>query len=168
MGKKTGPTPTDRGKSGVKRRLLTEGQGVPIGLVAEGAQRQEMQWTRPTIERLIVERPKPTKEHPQGRCLDAGDDYDEVYAMLKEFGKTRARAPAWGRGQSDQAGCRRACTQVGRGAGALLDESLPPSAGSLGEEPTKLPGVSAFRLRFDCLSGGWVIWIGFKYKQIKI
>jgi putative transposase len=34
---KTGPNPTDRGKSGVKRSVLTEGHGVPIGLTIEGA-----------------------------------------------------------------------------------------------------------------------------------
>ena len=31
LGGKIGPNPTDRGKAGVKRSLLTEGQGVPIG-----------------------------------------------------------------------------------------------------------------------------------------
>ena len=41
-GEKTGPNPTDRGKSGVKRSLLTEGHGLPIGLVIEGANRHEM------------------------------------------------------------------------------------------------------------------------------
>jgi putative transposase len=87
-GKKTGPNPTDRGKSGVKRSLLTEGHGVPIGVVAEGANRHDMKLTRPTIESLIVARPKPTAERPQGMCMDAGYDYDEVYAILKEFGFT--------------------------------------------------------------------------------
>ena len=93
MGKKTGPNPTDRGKSGVKRSLLTEGHGVPIGLVAEGANRHDMKLTRPTVESLIVERPKPTAERPQGMCLDAGYDYDEVYATLKAFGFTAHGRP---------------------------------------------------------------------------
>jgi putative transposase len=35
-----------------------------------------------------VERPAPTPDHPQGLCLDAGYDYDEVYAILQEFGFT--------------------------------------------------------------------------------
>ena len=47
-----------------------------------------MKLTRPTVESLIVKRPKPTKEQPQGMCLDAGYDYDEVDAILKEFGFT--------------------------------------------------------------------------------
>jgi putative transposase len=88
VGKKTGPNPPDRGKSGVKRRLLTEGQGVPIGLVVEGAHRHDMKLVRATVESLIVARPEPTPDQPQGMGLDAGYDYDEVWAMLKEFGLT--------------------------------------------------------------------------------
>ncbi len=87
-GKKTGPNPTDRGKSGVKRSLLAEGQGVPIGLVVEGANRHDMKLTRPTIESVVAERPEPTPERSQGMCLDAGYDYDEVYEILKAFGFT--------------------------------------------------------------------------------
>jgi putative transposase len=87
-GKKTGRNPTDRGKSGVKRSLLTEGHGVPIGLEVEGANRHDMKLVRATVESLIVARPAPTTDQPQGMCLDAGYDYDEVYATLNEFGFT--------------------------------------------------------------------------------
>lgn len=87
-GRKTGPNPTDRGKSGVKRSLLTEGHGVPMGLAIEGANRHDMKLVRATIESLVVVRPEPTKEFPQGMCLDKGYDYDEVYAILQEFGFT--------------------------------------------------------------------------------
>src|SRR5215212_11571064 len=38
-GKKTGPNPTDRAKLGTKRSLLTEASGVPVGVVAAGANR---------------------------------------------------------------------------------------------------------------------------------
>ena len=34
---KTCPNPTDRGKRGVKRSVLTEGHDVPIGVPVEGA-----------------------------------------------------------------------------------------------------------------------------------
>ena len=37
-GKKTGPNPTDRGKGGVKRSLLTEARGIPVGLVLDGGE----------------------------------------------------------------------------------------------------------------------------------
>jgi putative transposase len=88
VGKKTGPNPTERGKSGVKRSMLTEGHGVPMSVVVEGAQRHDMKLVRATIQNIIIERPKPTEGHPQGMCLDKGYDYDEVYAILQEFGFT--------------------------------------------------------------------------------
>ena len=55
-GEKTGPNPTDRGKSGVKRSLRTFGHGVPIGLATLGANRHDMKLVRPTIESIILER----------------------------------------------------------------------------------------------------------------
>ena len=77
-GDKTGPNPTDRAKRGVKRSLLTEGHGVPVGLTVAGANRNDMKLLRATIESLVVERPQPTEEQPQGMCLDKGYDYEEV------------------------------------------------------------------------------------------
>lgn len=88
MGKKTGSNPTDRGKQGVKRSLLTEGQGVPVGLVVEGANRHDMKLVQATLDSIVVTRPEPTAEQPQGLCLDKGYDYDEVRALLAEFGFT--------------------------------------------------------------------------------
>jgi putative transposase len=88
VGKKPDPIPPTDAKSGVKRSLLREGHGVPIGLVVEGANRHEMKLTRPTLEGVVVGRPEPTAERPQGMCLDAGYDYDEVYGILQEFGFT--------------------------------------------------------------------------------
>jgi putative transposase len=105
-GKKTGPNPTDRAKDGVKRSLLTEGHGVPIGLAIDGANRHDMKLVRPTIESLVVERPEPTEQQLQGMCLDKGYDYDEVRAILTEFGCT-----AHIRGRGDEA------TQMVREAG---------------------------------------------------
>jgi putative transposase len=87
-GKKTGPNPTDRGKGGVKRSLLTEGHGVPLGLVVAGANRHDMKLVRATIESMVVQRPEPTEEQPQGLCLDKGYDYQEVRETLVEFGFT--------------------------------------------------------------------------------
>lgn len=100
MGKKTGPNPTDRGKRGGKRSLLTEGHGVPVGLALDGANRHDMKLVRRTIESIVVERPIPSDEQPQGMCLDKGYDYDEVRAVLQEFGFT---AHIRGRGEEAQA-----------------------------------------------------------------
>ena len=87
-GKKVGKNPTDRGKIGAKRSLLTEGGGVPIGLAVEGANRNDFKMVRETIESIPVKRPAPTPATPQGMCLDKGYDDDEVRDLLADFGFT--------------------------------------------------------------------------------
>jgi len=61
---------------------------VPIGVAIDGANRHDMKLVRATIERIVVERPNPTEEQPQGMCLDKGYDDDEVRTILAEFGFT--------------------------------------------------------------------------------
>lgn len=53
-GKKTGANPTDRGKKGVKRIVLTEGHGIPIGLAVDGANRHDMKIVRSTVESIVI------------------------------------------------------------------------------------------------------------------
>ena len=84
-GKKCGPNPTDRAKNGVKRSLLTEAHGVPIGLAVDGANRNDFKMMKVTLESIPVKRPKPTRRNPQGLCLDKGYDYDEVRELAREF-----------------------------------------------------------------------------------
>ena len=88
MGKKGGKNPTDRGKSGTKRSVLTDGRGVPLGLAVDGANRHDFKLTRETIESIAVERPDAPPDAPQGMCLDKGYDYNEVRELLDEFGCT--------------------------------------------------------------------------------
>ena len=88
MGEKTGANPTDRGKGGVKRSLLTEAEGIPVGLAVDGANRHDMKLVRATVESLPVPRPASTPDQPQGMCLDKGYDFDEVRRTLEEFGCT--------------------------------------------------------------------------------
>ena len=88
MGEKTGANPTDRGKRGVKRSLLTEAQGVPVGVVVDGANRHDMKLVRVTVDSVAVSRLAPSPEQPQGMCLDKGYDFDEVRRTLDEFGFT--------------------------------------------------------------------------------
>src|SRR5215467_4439715 len=71
-GEKVGKHPTDRGQSGTKRSVRTDGGGVPIGLAVAGTHRHDGTMARETIEPSAVERPAPTAEMPQGRCLDTG------------------------------------------------------------------------------------------------
>lgn len=67
---------------------MTDGQGVPLGLAVEGANRHDMKLVQATLDSIVVTRPEPTADQPQGMCLDKGYDYDEVRALLAEFGFT--------------------------------------------------------------------------------
>jgi putative transposase len=83
-----GKHPTDRGKIGTTRRVLTDGGGLPIGLAVEGATRQDFKLARETIASSPIARPEPTPARPQGMCRDQGDDFAEVRDLRAEFGFT--------------------------------------------------------------------------------
>jgi transposase len=83
--KKTGPNPTDRAKKGTKRSLLTDGNGVPVALAVDGANRNDFKLARETFENIVIKRPRPTSDAPQNLCLDKGYDYDEVRDLADEF-----------------------------------------------------------------------------------
>jgi transposase len=85
VGKKTGPNPTDRAKSGTKRSLLTDGAGVPLGVAVAGANRPDFKLARETLSSVPVEWPEPTPEEPQGLSVDKGYDDEEVRELAEEF-----------------------------------------------------------------------------------
>ncbi len=62
--------------------------GVPVGLEVAGANRHDMKLVRATVDSIPVERPAPTREEPQGLCLDKGYDFEEVRQAVQEFGFT--------------------------------------------------------------------------------
>ncbi len=85
-GDKTGPNPTDRAKKGVKRSVLSDGHGVPLGLAVDGANRHDKKLLAKTIHSVPVEYPMPALS--PNLCLDKGYDYDDIRAMLERFGFT--------------------------------------------------------------------------------
>ena len=64
-GEKTGANPTDRGKSGVKRSLLTEAQGIPVGLAVDRANRHDMKLVRATVDTSPRHAPRPAQIIPR-------------------------------------------------------------------------------------------------------
>jgi putative transposase len=54
--------------------------------VIDGANRHDMKLVKPTLADLKLRRPRPTSALPQGLCLDKGYDYDEVRALVAQFG----------------------------------------------------------------------------------
>jgi putative transposase len=76
-GEATGANPTDRGKQGTKRSVLTDGQGIPLAVVVAGANRHDMKLLAATLDAVVIERPEPTDATPQHLCADKGYDYAE-------------------------------------------------------------------------------------------
>ena len=73
---------------------------MPLGLTVAGANRHDRKVVTQTVKSLVGKRPRPTKKHPQGMCLDKGYDYAEVRETLREFGFT---APIRARGEEARA-----------------------------------------------------------------
>jgi putative transposase len=108
-GEKTGPNPTDRAKGGVKRSLLTEARGIPVGLVLEGANRHDMKLTESTLTSLPPATEAARQAHlvaggEQGLCLDAGYDYKQVREVVAALGYTAHIRPRGEEVQAKKAG----------------------------------------------------------------
>ncbi len=77
--KKTGRNPTDRGKQGVKRSLMTDANGLPLSLVVSGANTHDIKLVADTLDALQTGR--------RGRklrlCLDKGYEAGWLEACLK-------------------------------------------------------------------------------------
>ena len=69
-----GPNPTDRGKNGSKKSLLTDGAGGPLAVVVAAANVNDDQLLQQTLEALIVARPRRGKKRSQHLSLDKAYD----------------------------------------------------------------------------------------------
>ena len=74
--------------------MLTEGQGVPIGLAVSGANTPDMRLVEETLLSVPIEVPDPD-ETPQHLCLDKGYDYEDVRQTVAGYGYT-AHIPSRG------------------------------------------------------------------------
>ena len=52
----TGPNPTDRGKLGTKRHVLTDGKGIPLAVVITAANTHDMKAAVNTLDNIEVKR----------------------------------------------------------------------------------------------------------------
>jgi putative transposase len=78
-GEKTGKNPTDRGKLGTKRSMMTDARGVPLSIVIAGANTPDMRLAEETLDSIPIHRPRPKPYRRQHLCMDLG----YVYASLK-------------------------------------------------------------------------------------
>jgi len=83
----TGPNPTDRAKKGTKRSLITEGNGIPIGVAVGPANRHDKMLVRQTLDAIVAERPSPEKVR-QNMCADKGYDFPDTRELVEQYGYT--------------------------------------------------------------------------------
>jgi putative transposase len=82
----TGANPTDRGKKGVKRHLLTEANGFPIGLSITGANVHDISEVTTVLTNMPFLPPFPTEKAPQGFCADKAYDSEAVRRLIENLG----------------------------------------------------------------------------------
>ena len=83
----TGPNPTDRAKSGVKRHILTDGRGVPLAAEITGANVHDKWLVAQTLDAVVVRAPRGPRR-PMHLCLDKGYDYADAEAAARARGIT--------------------------------------------------------------------------------
>jgi putative transposase len=84
-GDQRGPNPTDRGKNGTKKHVLTDGQGGPLAAVIAAANVNDHKLLEDTIDAIVVERPDP-KLVVQHLCLDKAYDNKASDEVCNEAG----------------------------------------------------------------------------------
>jgi putative transposase len=69
----------------VKRSLVVEAGGGPLGVAIAGANVHDTKLLAATLESVVVERPQPTAERPQHLCLDKGYDNPTGHETVVAF-----------------------------------------------------------------------------------
>jgi putative transposase len=69
----------------VKRSLVVEADGGPLGIAIAGANVHDTKLLAKTLDTIVVERPEPTAEAPQHLCLDKGYDNPTGHQAAAEY-----------------------------------------------------------------------------------
>lgn len=85
-GEHAGRSPVDRGKQGLKRSTAADAQGVPLGLVAAGANRHDSPLLGPTLKAAMDQ--VGTMPENVNVNLDRGYDNNKSHTLLDELGFT--------------------------------------------------------------------------------
>lgn len=67
--------------------MLTEGNGIPLSVVADGANTHDMRLVEETLKSIAIARPDPERVK-QNMCLDKGYDYEDVRQTIDDYGYT--------------------------------------------------------------------------------
>ena len=86
---------------------MVDARGVPLSLVASGANVHDMKLLEPTLDRTALARPEPDSEQPQNLCADAGykgdpalqaavaRNYQPHIKQRKEEAEAKRNLPGW-------------------------------------------------------------------------
>jgi transposase len=87
--------------------LLVDARGVPLSIIASGANVHDVKLLEPTLDGTVVERPEADPEQPQHLCTDAGYKGDSALQAAvarndqppikqrKEEAEAKRTQPAW-------------------------------------------------------------------------
>ncbi|WP_426580457.1 IS5 family transposase [Leptospira interrogans serovar Szwajizak] len=79
----TGKNPIDRAKLGVKRHILTDGNGIPLAITLTGANVHDKHGVKDTLNSILVFSGRKRKK-PKHLCLDKGYDFKDIEAFIKK------------------------------------------------------------------------------------
>ncbi len=82
----TGANPTDRGKKGTKRSILTEAKGIPLSVTVDGANRHDKTLVKETLDAIVIQRP--SHRVIQNMCMDKGYDFPDIRELIDDYGYT--------------------------------------------------------------------------------
>lgn len=82
-GEKTGKNPTDRGKLGSKRHILTDARGAPLAVVVSGANAHDLTCALAVLDALMVQRPQ-RLYRVHHLCADKAYDADDLRQAIHE------------------------------------------------------------------------------------
>jgi transposase len=87
-GEDTGPNPTDRGKSGSKHHVLTDGQGIPLAATVTAANVNEVTQVFQVLDAMppVGGKPGPKRRKPERLQGDRGYDAEPVRQRLRGMG----------------------------------------------------------------------------------
>ena len=83
----TEANPTDRGKKGTKRIVLTDCKGIPLSVVVDGANRHDKKLVKRTLDAIFFERPS-LEDIIQNICRDKGYDLTDIRKLVVDYGYT--------------------------------------------------------------------------------
>ncbi|QDT67797.1 Transposase DDE domain protein [Planctomycetes bacterium MalM25] len=67
----------------MKRSVLTDARGVPLGVAVSGANTHDIRLLKATLDSVPIPRPQPTRHRHQHVCLDKGYDSQDVRKFLE-------------------------------------------------------------------------------------